>query len=131
FGVRIRQDVGKVIVANVLSASPAEKCGIAAQDEIIGIDGLRMDSSRLLSCIVNKKPGSAANLLLSRSGELLETKVEVASKPIMEYKIAKLDESTYQQKLLFNSWLDADWNEEIRYEDYPPSPARKLVLDYI
>ena len=56
---------------------------------------------------------------------------ETTFKPLMEYRIAKQDQASVEQKKLFKSWLGVDWEMEIKYDDYSPSPSKKTVFDYI
>ena len=55
-GVKIRQESGRLVLSGILSESPAETSGLVVSDEIIALDGLRMDSSRLPWYVANREP---------------------------------------------------------------------------
>ncbi len=130
-GVKVQQEGGKLSVATVLSDTPAQECGLVASDEIIAIDGLRMDSSKLSWYISNRNPGNPIQLLISRTGALLELSTEIVSKPILEYRIQKAAEASDAQKAVFKGWLAENWDSEIIYEDYAPSPSKRNLFDYV
>jgi predicted metalloprotease with PDZ domain len=130
-GVKINSEPGRLVVANVLSDSPAQVCGLSPSDEIIAVDGLRMDGQRLSWYITNRKPETPVSILASRNGSLIEVTAETSLKPTMEYRINKLDSATSEQKLIFRNWLKENWDGEIMYEEYSPSPSKKNLFDYI
>lgn len=130
-GVKVQQDGGKLSISTVLSDTPAQECGLAASDEIIAIDGIRMDSSRLSWYISNRKPETPIQLLISRTGALLELSTETVSKPILEYRIQKADGASDAQKAVFKGWLAENWDAEIKYEDFAPAPSKRNVFDYV
>ncbi|HVB12172.1 MAG TPA: PDZ domain-containing protein [Nitrososphaerales archaeon] len=130
-GVKIRQESARLVVAGILSDNPAETSGLVVADEIIALDGLRMDSSKFSWYVTNRKPETPIKILVSRLGSLLELTAETTFKPLMEYRIAKRDQASDEEKKLFKSWLGVGWETEIKYEDYPPSPSKKALFDYI
>lgn len=130
-GVRVRQDTGRLIVSSVLASSPAELAGVSAQDEIIGVDDIRMDSSRLSWQIANNKPGTSIDILIARFGGITKLKAELQLRPTFEYRIVKKETASQEERNLFEKWLGADWEEEIKYEEYLPSPSKRPIFDYI
>lgn len=130
-GIKTQQEGGRLVISTVLADTPAQECGLSASDEVIAIDGLRMDSSKLSWYVSNRKPETPLKLLISRSGALMELSTDTVSKPTLEYRIEKLPSATDDQKALFNDWLSADWSAEIKYEDYSPAPSKRNLFDYI
>jgi predicted metalloprotease with PDZ domain len=130
-GVKMRSDTGRSTIANVLVGTGAEQSGISAGDEVIGVDSLRVDISRLSAYISNRRPGSSVRLTTARDGALFETNVELGLKPPFEYRIIKADTASEEQKNVFKYWLLAKYEDEIKYVDYPPSPVRKQIFDFI
>jgi predicted metalloprotease with PDZ domain len=129
-GVKAREDSGRVIVSNVLSTSSAEESGISPQDEIVGVDGLRIDKAKLVFYLSNRKPDEIVSLLVARSGAFLQLKSKLSERPIFEHRILKKDSASDTERQLFRSWLNEDWERDIKYEEFTPSPTRKPQLDY-
>ena len=67
----------------------------------------------------------------SRQGSLIQMEARLTKKPTLEYRISKKENAIEEERKLFRDWLGAEWAEEIKYEDYPKSPTRTNVLDYI
>ena len=130
-GVKTRQESGRLVVSGVLAQSPAEISGLSVSDEIIALDGLRMDSSKLGWYVSNREPETQVKITVSRFGTLLELNAEITFKPLMEYRITKLDQASDNQKRLYKAWLGEEWEAEIKYEEYSPSPSKKTVFDYV
>ncbi len=130
-GAKLKQEQGKLVVSSVLSDSPGENCGLTAVDEIIALDGIRTDLSKCTWYIGNMKPDTSVKILISRFGTLQELEARTTTKPVLEHRIAKLDESTQDQRKLFREWMDEDWEKEITYDEYTPSPTRKALFDYV
>jgi predicted metalloprotease with PDZ domain len=131
-GIRLNQnEVGKTIVSTRLADSPAEKMGLSVNDEIIGIDGLRLGLEKLSFYISNRKPGAKVTFLIARNGMLSEVPGQLGMKPPIEHRIEAFNDATDEQKYLFKNWLFEDWKPEIKYPEYTRSPDRKPVLDFV
>jgi predicted metalloprotease with PDZ domain len=98
---------GKVIVRSVLRDSPAWTGGINVNDEIIAINGYRVDSdlSQLLSLY---SPGDKAVVTVARAGKLENIEVVLANSPIVSYRLEKLPDTTPEQTAVYNKWLNIE-----------------------
>ncbi len=130
-GVKVRTDSGKIIVSSVLTKTPAESAGLSPGDEIIAVERVRVDNSKLAFLIGNRKAGDSVSILLSRDGSIHEANANLIQRPVFEYRIFKAESATDEQKMIFSRWLGASWESEIVYEDFTPSPTRKPLFDYI
>ncbi len=130
-GVKLRLESGRTFVANRLFDSPAESSGLSAGDEIIAADGMRVDQTNFEYYMSNKPPGSNVKITIARDGLLQELTSKLGTKLPFEHRIYKLEKATEEQKEIFKKWLIQDWDEEISYPEYAPSPLRKIALDYV
>jgi predicted metalloprotease with PDZ domain len=130
-GLRLKEEAGRAIVSTVLSNSPAEKSGVSANDEIIGINGMRMDKSRLIYYVPNRRVDEKISVMVARQGSIMQFETELVPKPTLEYRISKTDKASEGEKRVFTSWIGADWSEEIKYEEYRQAPSRANPLDYV
>ena len=87
-GARLSTDGGRTTVRASLAGSPAEVIGLAVDDELIGVDEMRMDRERLSFYVATKKPGDNIELTIARNGRLLVLRGELAKKPAFEYRIS-------------------------------------------
>lgn len=75
FGASLTQNGKALTIRNIKAGSSAEKSGLSPYDEIIGLNGIRVNQSDLEKVIATMKSGESFNLLISRDNVLLEIKV--------------------------------------------------------
>jgi len=129
-GMKLKSEAGKVSIASRLFSTPAEQAGLAAGDEILAVDNLRVDASTLPFYIGNKKPNDKVSILISRDGYLETVEAILAELPEMESRIYKKEEANPEEKSLFKHWLLQDWDLPVEYTEEATSPLRTKVLDY-
>lgn len=130
-GVKLSSENGKTMVKGCLAGSPAEEMGLSANDEIIGLDGVRVGQDRLAFYMGASKPGGELVLTVARNGKLMEVQGKVGKRPVFEWRIEPLPQATLKQKTVFKGWMLADWQSEMKYPEYARSPDRKLSFDYV
>jgi len=118
-------------VASRLSGSPAEICDLSAGDEILGVDGLRIDSAKLAFMVAVKPPGSELRILTAREGVMREVTARLSEKPVTEYRVQKRETATPDEKTLFRSWMLESWDTPLQYTEYRASPIGRRQLDFI
>jgi predicted metalloprotease with PDZ domain len=72
-GVRTRGEGGRTIVASALRDSAAWRAGIDAGDELIAVDGSRIDG--LDAVLRGRKAGDEVDVLLARDGRIAHKRV--------------------------------------------------------
>lgn len=80
-GLRTRAANGRLQVSHVLEDGPAQRAGICAGDELVAIDGLRLDASALDATIASMGVGQAMEVHVFRRDELLRLDLEVGVAP--------------------------------------------------
>ena len=80
-GCTTRAEGRALIVASVRSDSPAEAAGLYAGDELLALDGQRVDASRLALRLAERPPGATVRATVFRRDELLEIPVVLAEAP--------------------------------------------------
>ena len=129
-GIKTRAGQG-LTVQSRLSGSPAALADLSAGDEIIALNGLRMDGQRLAFYVANQKPGAEVSVTSAREGVMRETKVRLAARSPFEFRVQKRDGATADEKGLFHAWTLGSWDAPLVYEDHRASPARSKRLDYV
>lgn len=95
---------GKLIIRKVFAGGSGYESGINANDEIIAIEGIRVNSELMETILENYNEGSEIKILVSRSGFLKEIKVKLL-KPFPKYNISKADNVNDEQKKFLEKWL--------------------------
>ena len=130
-GVKLKTESGKTTVSTRLFGSPAEVAGIAAGDEILGADGMRLDGTTLPYFISSSKPHASVSFILARKGAIREVQCELGSFPVFEYRVSKLENASQEQKELYSKWLHEPWEAELKYPEYIQYPLRRKMFDYV
>jgi predicted metalloprotease with PDZ domain len=100
FGTSLGTSDGKTIVKAIRAGSAAEDAGISVNDEIIGIDGYRVNQSDVEGILSSLSEGDQLDLLIAREDQLLEIKAIMTSyeRPSYRFTIEKKND-------LFNYWM--------------------------
>lgn len=78
FGASLSQEGGTCIVKGIRAGSAAETAGLSVGDEIIGVDGMRVDNSAVESYIGGLGEGETCKILVARDEVLLELTLQMS-----------------------------------------------------
>lgn len=104
-GVKTRVEQGKLKVASVRSNSPAEQAGIYANDELLALDGFRLDDERLRNRLSEHQPGEQVQITLFRGDRLFNVLVTLAEPPAERIQLVPVPNPSDTQRLLQDAWL--------------------------
>lgn len=130
-GVRLGSEGGKTVIKGCLAGSPAEVMELSVNDELVGLDGMRITQERLSFFLGVTEPGKEVVLTVARNGRLTEVGGKVGRRPVFEWRIQPLAEASTEQKALFKGWLLADWKAAFTYPEYLRSPDGRVFFDYV
>lgn len=102
-GLSVSASGGKTVIKQIRADSPAETAGLSVNDEIIGVNGFRVDSKDLTSYLAGLMEGDKVDVLYSRDDILGMTTmtIELYEKPQYSYSFGT---GKVTQKLL-DYWL--------------------------
>ncbi len=96
----------RVVVASVLADSPAAAAGLYADDEIIAIDGYRVDAATWLGRLQdNHRAGDEVTLTVFRRDELRSVRATVGSAPADTCYLQPLPAPTPEARAAYEAWL--------------------------
>jgi predicted metalloprotease with PDZ domain len=102
---------GKIIVTNVSRQSPAWIAGLNVNDEILSIDGNRINNvsdprlSEVEKFISGKKPGEKVMISINRDGLIREIETTLVRNPNHRFRIASMTNLTESQIAVRKRWL--------------------------
>jgi len=102
---------GSSTIGSVVAGSPAMEAGIYAEDEIVALDGFKVDGATLFSRCEERQPGEVVRVSLFRQDRLLELAVRLGNKPADAAYLARVEHPTDAQKAAYSAWLSAPWEE--------------------
>jgi predicted metalloprotease with PDZ domain len=106
-GVQYRAESGRLKVVSVRADGPAAAAGIYAGDELLALDGFRIDEERLPARLDERRAGDTVTLSLFRRDELLHVAVTLAEAPMEQLEIVPVAQPTAAQTRLLHAWLGA------------------------
>lgn len=94
---------GKIIITNIARGSAAWKDGLNVNDEIIGIDGSRVND--LDKMIAMKKVGQTITLLINRDGLIKNIDATLSRNPSVKFRIVPSEKANEAELALRKKWL--------------------------
>lgn len=102
-GVRTSQSGGKLIINNVYRNSSAEEYGLSANDEIIAVNGYRMDKGDFDAFIGTLSIGDTFHALISRDNLILEYDIVMGQQQRFSFTVEPIFDTTTRAN--FDYWL--------------------------
>lgn len=104
-GVRFKDEGTRTVVSHVLAGTPAYRAGIAAGDEIIALDGLRVPARDVPTRIAERSDGEVVEVTLFRRDELMTLPVRLERAAAPRTLVRRVAEPTPLQNAVFQGWL--------------------------
>ena len=101
-GLRLKTEHERLKVAAVLSDGPAAQADIYAHDEIIALNGFRINEEALKARIAEHQPGDTVQISLFRGDQLIELLVVLTAAPHDSLKLLPPPEEPHEA---FLSWI--------------------------
>ena len=103
-GVRLREETGRVVIAQVLAGSAAERAGLEARDEVVALDGFRASVAHLAARLAEHAAGEPLRLSVFRRDELLERMV-LPAEAVAPLRLRPVASPTAAQRAVLEDWL--------------------------
>lgn len=116
-GIRTRANGDRVVVANVIAGLPAYESGVNSGDELVAINGEKIDASNGVerqgrpssdSILNDARAGQRVTLTVFRRNRLMNFELTAAVKPFDRYTISELKDASEAQMALRKEWLAED-----------------------
>jgi predicted metalloprotease with PDZ domain len=114
-GVSLRASGGRLTLASVLRGGAGDRGGLSAGDEVLALDGARVDEGSLRDRLAAKKPGERVRLTVFRDDLLREVEVELGAAP-RRRRAALVRRPSAEQRARLDAWLGEDAVAELEKE---------------
>jgi predicted metalloprotease with PDZ domain len=108
-GLRLRTEAGRPRIASVLSGGAAWGANLSPGDELLALDGFRVDESGLDARLRDYRPGDTVTLAVFRRDELIQAPVTLAERPATRATIRKARRANVRQRALYEGWMRSPW----------------------
>lgn len=96
-------------VRSALEDGPAFEAGIIADDEIVAIDGRRVDTGNFGRLERDIEPGQRVELTLFRRERLMTVALQAAARPNSTWSVRLVAQPSPDQIAAFEKWMDQPW----------------------
>ncbi len=103
-GVTVKVENGKTIIKSVELNKAASEAGLSVNDEIIAINGYRVNAD-LDEFTSRFKQGESVSILVNRMGKLLTLELVPQVDKTLNYKLTKLNNPDETQKAFYDFWI--------------------------
>ncbi|MFM8394432.1 MAG: PDZ domain-containing protein, partial [Acidobacteriota bacterium] len=107
-GIRFRPAApqsDRVVISNVLAGLPGYEGGLNSGDELVSIDGLRIDAANAARRINDLRAGQRVTVTVFRREQLRTFELTAALKPFDRYQITEVRDAAAEQVSLRRQWL--------------------------
>jgi predicted metalloprotease with PDZ domain len=105
-GAQFKDHERGVKVLYVLVSSPAIAAGLAADDEIVAIDGMRVNGKEWIEKRLHERlPGDFVTLHFFRRGELVEKRIMLGENPPEKWRVESIEGAPALSKTMREAWL--------------------------
>jgi predicted metalloprotease with PDZ domain len=104
-GVNTKSDGGRLWVGSALTGGPAEEAGLYAGDEILALDGFRVEERSLNERIHARRAGDRVRLTVFRREQLRDVEVTLGTRPHDKFDIAPIESPSDEQRAVYKGWL--------------------------
>ncbi len=106
-GATLKEDAA-LTVSGALDGGPAVAAGLYAGDEIVALDGFRVDLSGLKERLASRKPGDKAAFTIFRRDELRSVTVTLGERPHDKFQVVPVEDPSDAERAAYRAWLGAD-----------------------
>jgi predicted metalloprotease with PDZ domain len=103
-GLQTRSENGRLKITAVLSDGPAWGSGLSGGDEIVALDGFRVDEATLSDRLRDYQPGDTVSLAAFQRDELVQIPVTLAGRPATRATLRRVPRPSVLQRSLFDDW---------------------------
>ena len=104
-GFSTREGIERVTIANVIAGTPAYTGGLNAGDEIVALNGLKIDRNNVRERLAMLRAGDDISVTIFRREKLMNFNLKATVKPYDLYRLTRLKELTAPQRALYEAWL--------------------------
>jgi len=104
-GIRIRAAGDRAVIANVLAGQPGYEVGLNAGDELVALDGLKLDAGNATRRLNELLTGQSVTLSIFRREVLRTFSVTASRKPFDRYLLTDAKGASAESVRLRRGWL--------------------------
>ncbi len=101
----LKNGAENILLEEVHSGGVAYAAGLSAGDELIALDGVRLNSGNFKGVLSTLKEGDDVKAIVSRNGTVRELKLKI-SKPVPKFELIRKEKTTEEEDMIWNKWIN-------------------------
>jgi predicted metalloprotease with PDZ domain len=110
-GLQVVSDGSGELIKFVEAGSPAQIAGIDPDDELLALNGFRVNAQQLSDRLKDYQPGDTVELTVFHQDQLQTCSVTLAAPRPSSYKIASVKDPSPQNQRNFSGWLGCPYHK--------------------
>jgi predicted metalloprotease with PDZ domain len=108
FGADLAQEGDRLVVRRVYSGTAAYDQGLNVGDQIVALDGVRVNQQLFSAKLGEKRPGDVLNLTLFRDDDLRSMSIRLGRRVVADYRILPVKQPAPEQVKQYRAWVGAE-----------------------
>ena len=103
-GIVVKSESGREVIKSVASNSPAQLAGVDPGDELLAIDGFKVNAEKLVGRLKSAQVGQQISLTIFHADRLMTLPIILAASQPERYQLSQLEDPDDLQHQLFTAW---------------------------
>ena len=104
-GADLEQTGDRLLITHVRAGTPAYEQGLNANDQIVALDGARVNKETFEARLKEKKPGETIHVTVFRFDDLRTFDIRLAGDSRDPFHIVPLAQASDEQKRIYQAWM--------------------------
>jgi len=105
FGADLAQQGDRLTVVRVYSGTAAYDQGLNTGDQIVALEGQRVNQQSFFARLGEKRPGDTLNLTIFRDDDLRPLAIKLGSRVLTDYRLRPVKQPTPEQTKQYKAWM--------------------------
>ena len=106
FGADLAQQGDRLMVMRVYSGTAAYDQGLNAGDQIVALEGQRVNQQSFFARLGEKRPGDILNLTIFRDDDLRTFAIKLGTRVAPDYRLLPVKQPTPEQTKQYKAWIE-------------------------
>jgi predicted metalloprotease with PDZ domain len=104
-GADFAQSGDRLLISRIISGTPAYEQGLNTGDQIVALDGMRVNRESFLARVAERRPGDTLNLTIFRNDDLRNVSIKLGGRVPPDYRLLPVKQPTPEQTQQYRAWL--------------------------
>ena len=105
FGATLKNDAGRLVIAQVRRDGPAHRAGLNVDDEVVALDGIRLRADRVDERLEQYRDGDRVSLVVARRDRLMTLDLQFVQEPGKRWQLEVASQLSAAQERQLTGWL--------------------------